>query len=354
MTQQVTDLFVRLCAPFENVRTRPVDGRQVPYITPRDVQNRLDDAVGPLNWWAKYEVVNGECVRCSLTLAVEDDTFTKDGVGVGKNPKDASSDALKVAAVQFGIARYLYGAGVPLYAKEVCAGHLQPSSRPSTNGHTNGNGQAPQNGQGNGKTSGGYPINYDCPKHGRALFAWAKERENEFKVGGAMKAVDNHKEIKDVFPYKWADWDDDQVRFGYNVMVQFWKKNGVWPTQRGEPAKGDPSLDEFGPAPVQDVGPPPVSLAELEPIKVRIRKASETIHFAKNGADAPPLKYPGLLRLVNWCAKSKCGYEGDDIANLTDCRDAVLLKKITEKLETQAEIEQEKVRVAALDEDIPF
>lgn len=360
------ELFTRLCAPFDNLKERPLNdkpgARLVKYITPRHVQNRLDDVMGPLNWWAKYTAIDAECVRCELTLFIEDSDgareLTKHGIGVGKNPKDASSDAIKVAAVQFGIARYLHDAGVPHYAKEVCAGHLQPSSRPSTNGHTNGNGQAPQNGQGNAKNSGGYPISYDCPKHGRALFAWAKERENEFKVGGAMKAVDNHKEIKDVFPYKWNDWDDDQVRFGYNVMVAFWKKNGVWPTQRGEPERSEPALEDFGPPPDDhDVGPAPVSLAELEPVKVRIRAAAVAMHTAKNGQDAPPLKYPGLLKLANWFAKNKCGYDGEEITNLTDCRDSALLKNLADKMEAMAAVETEKAekaRVAALDDDIPF
>lgn len=92
----------------------------LPCITVRSVQERLDEALGCGNWANRYvEVVaNGQllAVRCALSVNV-------DGVWVEKEdacpvePKEsltvndiktAYSDALKRAAVQWGVGRYLY------------------------------------------------------------------------------------------------------------------------------------------------------------------------------------------------------------------------------------------------------
>jgi hypothetical protein len=108
---------------------------------------------------------------------------TKQGFGLGKNLKDASSDALKRAAVEFGIGRYLYKSGVPEFALALFPGrpdHQEESSpRPSTNG-TSARPTA-RNG-GNGARAGGYPVSYDCPANGRRLFAWAKDMEQRLGV----------------------------------------------------------------------------------------------------------------------------------------------------------------------------
>lgn len=88
------------------------------YIDARTVMERLDRAVGPGNWTDHYEPVYlGEHggIKCSLTVL----GVTKEGIGddsaTGGNPgnelKAAFSDALKRAAVHFGIGRYLYALG---------------------------------------------------------------------------------------------------------------------------------------------------------------------------------------------------------------------------------------------------
>lgn len=99
-------------------RTR---GLVVAYVDARRVQDRLDAAVraGLLeDWWAEYEVKErtpageGETayvVEAVLTLRLPSgrETSRRD-VGEGDSLKAAYSDAFKRAAVQFGIARYLY------------------------------------------------------------------------------------------------------------------------------------------------------------------------------------------------------------------------------------------------------
>jgi hypothetical protein len=86
----------------------------VPYIDARSVLDRLDQVVGPENWNDQYEVLHLReegpdrprlCeVKCRLTVY----GVTKEDVGEGDSLKAAFSDALKRAAVKFGIGRHLY------------------------------------------------------------------------------------------------------------------------------------------------------------------------------------------------------------------------------------------------------
>lgn len=92
----------------------------VPYVDARTVLDRLDRVVGPEGWHDAYEVLaDGERVvrdergerrerlvevKCRLTVL----DITKEDVGEGDSLKAAFSDALKRAAVKFGVGRYLY------------------------------------------------------------------------------------------------------------------------------------------------------------------------------------------------------------------------------------------------------
>ena len=85
-------------------------GKELVYITARDVMDRLDEAVGVSGWETSYREVMGRVV-CELTLRIEGNTITKcDGADdtANEGAKGALSDALKRAAVQFGVGRYLY------------------------------------------------------------------------------------------------------------------------------------------------------------------------------------------------------------------------------------------------------
>lgn len=87
----------------------------VPYIDARDVMDRLDDIVGVENWQDDYTFLPGGQVVCALRLKLGGEWVTKTDVGgeseqpdKGDREKAAVSDALKRAAVKFGIGRYLY------------------------------------------------------------------------------------------------------------------------------------------------------------------------------------------------------------------------------------------------------
>jgi hypothetical protein len=71
---------------------------------------RLDDVVGMENWQCHYEDLGGRVI-CRLSIRVDGEWITKcDGAGDTKieGEKGGISDALKRAAVLFGVGRYLY------------------------------------------------------------------------------------------------------------------------------------------------------------------------------------------------------------------------------------------------------
>jgi len=84
------------------------------YVDARAVQDRLDDVFGPDGWEEDYTSVNGGLL-CALSVRWSDDKWTTKKsfgqAGGGRGPdvnKSSESDALKRAAVKYGIARYIY------------------------------------------------------------------------------------------------------------------------------------------------------------------------------------------------------------------------------------------------------
>jgi hypothetical protein len=127
------EIFQALSEPFppEQIKTRAGGGgRQLRYITARHAMNRLDMVLGPENWWDEYRVV-GDVLYCLLTIVLPGgESVTKWGAGGFKTmtektrdgsfevdqentDKTGESDALKRAAVKFGVGRDLYGDGIP-------------------------------------------------------------------------------------------------------------------------------------------------------------------------------------------------------------------------------------------------
>ncbi|MBX9627426.1 MAG: hypothetical protein K2X82_26720 [Gemmataceae bacterium] len=87
----------------------------IAYVDVRLIQDRLDEALGAENWQDDYEILPDGSVVCRLRLNLGGDWVTKTDVGSpseqpdgGDRLKAAFSDALKRAAVKFGIGRYLY------------------------------------------------------------------------------------------------------------------------------------------------------------------------------------------------------------------------------------------------------
>jgi len=86
------------------------------YIDARDVMARLDEAVGPENWSDSYVETPLGRVICTLSIRLNDEWISKsDGAGKTdiEGDKGGLSDALKRAAVKWGIGRYLYDMPTP-------------------------------------------------------------------------------------------------------------------------------------------------------------------------------------------------------------------------------------------------
>ncbi len=105
-------LLKQLKDPFDPklVKFRPGGGQQLAYVDARDVMKRLDDVLGTENWSDKYIAVDGGFI-CELSLRIAGEWITKsNGANTTKVEavKGGISGALKRAAVNFGIGRYLY------------------------------------------------------------------------------------------------------------------------------------------------------------------------------------------------------------------------------------------------------
>ena len=94
-------------------------GIAVPYVTNRAIMSRLDDVVGPENWYNEFKPWHGaagkEAQLCGISIRYGDGFITKwDGAEDSdiEPVKGGLSDSMKRAAVQWGIGRVLYNMDV--------------------------------------------------------------------------------------------------------------------------------------------------------------------------------------------------------------------------------------------------
>lgn len=89
---------------------KPTKGIGLAYIDARDVMKRLNDVCGAENWMCEYPVANGK-TSCRISIRINGEWIYKEN-GAGDSQveaeKGAFSDALKRAAVVWGIGMYLY------------------------------------------------------------------------------------------------------------------------------------------------------------------------------------------------------------------------------------------------------
>ncbi len=81
------------------------------YVTNRAIMERLDEVVGIANWRNEYQPAPDGGIMCGLSIRIGDDWVTKwDGAENTQVEavKGGLSNAMKRAAVQWGIGRYLY------------------------------------------------------------------------------------------------------------------------------------------------------------------------------------------------------------------------------------------------------
>ena len=114
------EIMAALAAPFPaadiewrvgSTNAEKTRGLALAYLTSRAVQQRLDDAVGPANWTNEFVPWGDKGVLCTLSLRLDGAWIAKaDGAEQTdiEPVKGGFSDALKRAAVLWGVGRYLY------------------------------------------------------------------------------------------------------------------------------------------------------------------------------------------------------------------------------------------------------
>lgn len=240
MSQHIS-IFAALAAPFaaDEVRTRNQAGRDLQYVTARTVMNRLDEVLGPENWWDEYTPMEN-AVICKLTVRLPDgSSVTKSDAGGFTTTADTSdyektgfSDSFKRAAVKFGIARYLYGDGVPPSIREAlirskraqreqeaaAASNPAPAPQPTAvvaapDSELEAVSSRPARPADSGGSGPGAP-----PKSGKALFAWIKERDEKLGVDLLRTLTDWGKGHQ--FPARMVQWNDEQVDQGHSEALR--------------------------------------------------------------------------------------------------------------------------------------
>jgi hypothetical protein len=235
---QYPELFAALVTPFSPNEVKQKNaggGRQADYVTARTVANRLDMVLGPENWWDNYRPIENGVV-CSLSVRLPDGSVvTKEDAGgnagmadQGDDEKSGFSDAFKRAAVKFGPGRHLYRDGIPSYGVEVkttpSVQHQEARDdrpgvdrRPPDRSVDRDAPRGPGTSAVNPSSGGGKPFN-SPPRTGGAMFAWSKKQEEEYGFG-VTKYLDNWAKLME-FPYKWKEWDSDQVAQAYAEAVR--------------------------------------------------------------------------------------------------------------------------------------
>lgn len=99
--------------PADEIGQRQIGGGELAdYLEARSVMDRLDQVVGPQHWSDSYRVIDPQRMAVECTLTVHG--VAKSDVGYPNGPKDAEpyktaySDAIKRAAIHWGIGRFLY------------------------------------------------------------------------------------------------------------------------------------------------------------------------------------------------------------------------------------------------------
>lgn len=118
--EDAQSLFDALCTPFAaeeidwrigSTNSEKTQGMALAYMDARAVMDRLDGVCGPDGWQCNY-VVTGALAVCNIGVRMPDGSWVWKADGAGatdvEGEKGMLSDALKRAAVRWGVGRYLY------------------------------------------------------------------------------------------------------------------------------------------------------------------------------------------------------------------------------------------------------
>lgn len=183
------------------------------YITARDVAERLDEVFGFENWTDHY-IPAEHSVQCTITVTLPDGkTVSKTDAGgyqgmsdQGDDDMSGYSNALKRAAVKFGVGRDLYAAGPAHRAPQRSSGYQDRAPAPQQIRHSPPPSQPAKQ--------------YGAPRNGKAFFAWFKKQEDEWGEGYLQQLNKWGKERG--FPFKTTEWSEEQVAEAYEHASRVW------------------------------------------------------------------------------------------------------------------------------------
>ena len=117
----MTDVMKKLQAPFKpdeiewrvgSTNSDKTKGLALAYITNRAIQNRLDETFGVFGWKNEFHEWKGQSQICGISIKDDEGEWITKWDGADNSnmegTKGGLSDAMKRAAYQWGIGRYLY------------------------------------------------------------------------------------------------------------------------------------------------------------------------------------------------------------------------------------------------------
>jgi hypothetical protein len=234
-----TGLFAALAAPFAKgeVKSRPQGKVKLRYITARTAMNRLDEVLGPENWWDAYRAEENSVV-CTLSVRLPDgQVLTKCDAGgyagmsdQGDDDKSGYSDAFKRACVKFGIGRYLYRDGVPPFVRAALG--IDP-------------GPAPAAPEASPPPPADFPRKVQAPAKAQTFRQFF--HQELARVEKVLRAEMDREGTEATLRKQWSVWDTDGVLYlrAVNELVSAAIADGKIKPERvardGKPDKRDPA-----------------------------------------------------------------------------------------------------------------
>lgn len=245
---QLETLAAALAAPFDpkDIKFKPqlVKNNRclaMAFIDARLIQDRLDETVGVENWQDRYDFLPDGSVVCRLRLKLGGRWITKTDVGSpseqpdsGDRVKAAVSDALKRAAVKFGIGRYLYRLPATWVDYDPVKKQIvQPPSLPAfaiPKAKSKPVAEPKPEVVGPGKPQ---PSKPDTPKPSQGLPATGPELQRRLQeydaklaaqklcVRGALLAHVTEAGVKAGYTANLAEWSGPAIPFAVNVVKSF-------------------------------------------------------------------------------------------------------------------------------------
>jgi hypothetical protein len=231
-------LAAALAAPFDpkEVKFKPQMVKNnrclaMAYIDARLIQDRLDAVLGVENWQDHYEMLSDGSVMCRLRVKLGSRWITKTDVGSpseqpdsGDRLKAAFSDALKRAAVKFGIGRYLYRLSAqwvdydPVKKQIVQPPQLPTFALPKRSTQSKASKPVPEGDV--GKSMHALPAS-GAELHRRLQDYDAKLAARKLCVRGALLAHVTQAGIKAGYSANLADWSGPAIAFAAEAVKEF-------------------------------------------------------------------------------------------------------------------------------------